>query len=115
MGEQNDPATRIHHPAADAVALATITRILDQAHDATALLILSHDVGRVIAGAIIDHDDFGVPCLLANKIQNSLEGRAQTCAFVVGRYHDTDVGRSIQNSSHLISLSFTRSLETDRR
>src|SRR6202046_2684410 len=59
--------------------------------------ITAHNVcGRILRGAI-HHNDFGVPSLLSNKVQNLIQGSTETPFLVIGRNDNADVARSIQN------------------
>ena len=90
IGEQYEFPGGLEHSMANAVTFAPVSGVLQQADDARIPLITAHDFRRPIVRAIIDHDDFGVPAVVAGESQNPIQSRAQALFFVKGRDNDAE-------------------------
>ena len=60
-------------PVADAVSLTMIAGIFDQTQSGIFRSERLHDFSGVVARAIVDDDDFGIPALLMHVGENLLE------------------------------------------
>src|SRR5580704_13107007 len=78
----------MEHPVADAVALASVAGIFDEAECRVFGGEGLNDVGSIVAGAVVDDDNLGVPALSANVGENLLQSSANTGPLVVSRNDD---------------------------
>src|SRR5579859_2507327 len=82
----------MQHSVANAVSLATIAGILDQAQERIALSILADEIGGGIVRPVIHDDNFCVPMLSSDVVRNPFEARAQALGFVICGYDDAVFG-----------------------
>src|SRR5260370_24787249 len=88
IAEQQNVALSVQHAVAHAVSFAAIAGVFHQLHGRVTLRPLAHNFGGIIARAVVDHKDFGLPSLLGGMRQNLLQGRSDAGGFVVGRNDD---------------------------
>ena len=96
--KEHDSTAGVEHAIAHAVSLATIAGIFYQAECGIFRGVCPNDVGGIVAGTIINDDDFRIPSSGVNVGQHLLESRAQALALVVGGDHDAVSGLQIQFS-----------------
>ena len=88
VGKDSHFAERLQHSGAHAVAFAAVAGVLDQPDLWRGLRKITRDLGGRIAGAIVDHDDLGIPATGADAIDHRLERRRQASGLIEGRNHD---------------------------
>ena len=82
----------MQNPVAHTVALAVVAGILEQPDLRVVFGEGAHQIGRLVAGAIVDYDDLGAPAALMDARDNRLEGVSDARGLVIGGNHDA-VGR----------------------
>ena len=102
--KEHDTAAGVEHAIAHAVSLATIAWIFYQAEYRIFSGVRSNDVGGIVAGSVIDHDDFRIPSSGANIGKHFIESCAQARALVVGWDHDAVSGLQKQSRFSVLSL-----------
>ena len=92
VGEQGDAAQRLEHAVADAVALAAIPAVGDEAEAVEFALPGGDDLGGIVFRSIVDHQDldleFRHPSLALHPVADALEGAREPLRLVVGGNHD---------------------------
>lgn len=88
VGEEADVAASVEHSVADAEAFAAVAGILDEKDLRVGLAVLADDFGGIVAGAVVDNEDFNVPVLQAGEVEKFVERGAEAGALVVGRDDD---------------------------
>jgi hypothetical protein len=104
VAKQDDAAARVEHAIAHAVSLATVAGIFYQPECGILRGVSLNNVGRIVAGSVIDHDDFRIPSSGVDVAQHLLECRAQARALVVGGNHDAVSGLQKQFSVSVLSF-----------
>src|SRR5690348_6303922 len=85
IAKEDDTATRVEHPVADTVSLAVVTGIFDQTQRRIFGGEGLDDICGVVAGTVVDDDDFSVPALRTNVSENLLKRGTDASALVIGR------------------------------
>jgi hypothetical protein len=62
----------------------------------------ANNLGRLIAGTVVDHDDFQIPAALRRMGENLLQRAGDALALVVGGQNDA-IGEWVQSSSQAVS------------
>ena len=83
VGKQANVAARVQHSIAHAVTFAAVAGILQQQNLGMQSAILAHDLRRIVARSVVDHENFRVPVLSPRIAENLIERRADAHAFVI--------------------------------
>lgn len=108
VAKEDDSSAGIEHAVAHAVPFAAIAGILDEADDSIFRGEGADNISGVVAGSVIDDDDFGVPVLRVDVGENLCERRAEASAFVVGGNDDGVSGG--QNSFSVLDSQYPYSV-----
>ena len=88
VSEHDDFSEGVEKAVADAVTLSTIAGILEHADFRVFSGKVVYDGGGLVARAIVNHDNFGVPATLMNAGENGLQRTANAGCLVICGYDD---------------------------
>jgi hypothetical protein len=81
-------APRLEHPGAHAVALAAVAGVFNEPDLGRGLGKGAHHLGGRVGGAVVDHQDLGIPAAGANAAHHRPQRRQDAGALVVNRNHE---------------------------
>ena len=83
----------MQHPVSHTEALSAVPRIFYQTQYGVLACVVHDDLCCVIARAIVDHNDLGLPAALTGMNENFFEGGGDPTTLVVSRKHDAVSGQ----------------------
>ena len=83
VSEHDDFSERVKNAVADAVTLSTIAGILEHADFRVFGGRGVYDCGGLVARAVVNHNNFGVPAALMDAGENRLQGAADAGGLVI--------------------------------